>query len=377
MTDLWDIGALSRPPRTFPAPGFGEPGVRALFYEGLPWRGRPTRVFAWVGMPAVAPGARVPGVVLVHGGGGTAFAAWVRHWTAQGFAALAMDTCGCVAGGTHGNRPRHPDGGPPGWGGFDQMDEPVADQWMVHAVADVVLGHCLLRRRPEVDPDRVGLTGVSWGAILCGHVLGLDRRFRAAAQVYGCGFLDEAWPAGREGMTDRELRAWLDRYDPRHSLPRAEAPTLWIVGTDDIAFPVTAVARSARLTRGPHTLSFPLHYRHGHEEGWSRGEVDAFLASHMAGGPPLPERREQGIADGRLWARFRSARPVARAELLWTGDAGVWKDRAWTAAPADWDAEAGVASAPLPEGATQAHLNVIDAGGLVVSGEPVEPAAGG
>jgi hypothetical protein len=35
-------------------------------------------------------------MVLIHGGGGTAFADWVRLWTGRGYAAIAMDLCGCV-----------------------------------------------------------------------------------------------------------------------------------------------------------------------------------------------------------------------------------------------------------------------------------------
>ena len=83
-----------------------------------------TRVFAYYGLPKVAPGTKVPGMVLVHGGGGTAFDAWVRLWNSRGYAAIAMDTCGCVPIGSYGKWQRHAAGGPPGWGGFDQIDEP-------------------------------------------------------------------------------------------------------------------------------------------------------------------------------------------------------------------------------------------------------------
>src|SRR5438132_13066820 len=88
----WDIGALSHVPKVYEA-RTGEPGVRALYFESVTWRGKPSRVFAYYGAPA---GKKLPAMVLIHGGGGTAFAEWVRLWNKRGYAAIAMDTCGSV-----------------------------------------------------------------------------------------------------------------------------------------------------------------------------------------------------------------------------------------------------------------------------------------
>ena len=104
-------------PGRSPAKEFQAEGVKGLFFDGLPWKGKPTRVFAWVGVPKLEPGKKAPGIVLVHGGGGTAFEAWVRLWVGRGYAAIAMDTCGCVPKGTYGNWERHADGGPPAGAG--------------------------------------------------------------------------------------------------------------------------------------------------------------------------------------------------------------------------------------------------------------------
>jgi dienelactone hydrolase len=367
----WDLDQLSRQPASYPAPGFEEPGVEALFYEGLSWRGRGTRVFAWYGRPSAAD-KKVPAMVLVHGGGGTAFAAWVRHWTARGYAAIAMDTCGCTAGGTHGNRPRHALGGPPGWGGFDQLDEPIEDQWMYHAAASVMLARTLLSSRPEVDAGRVGLTGVSWGAVLTCIVAGVDPRFRLAAHIYGCGFLGETW-AERWKETGPERKArWLALWDPSAYLARAACPMLWVVGTDDIAFPIREVQKSYRLPRGPRTLVMPVHLKHGHEEGWAPREIGAFADGILKGGVPLARVTGQGVSKGRAWAAFEAACPVRKAELNFTRDSGPWRERRWETVAADLDAAAGRTSAPEPEGATQYYLNLFDDRGLLVSAEHVE-----
>ena len=59
-------------------------------------------------VPLAREVARLDGrAVLVHGGGGTAFDAWVRLWNDRGYAAIAMDLAGRGA-----DRKRLPDGGP-------------------------------------------------------------------------------------------------------------------------------------------------------------------------------------------------------------------------------------------------------------------------
>ena len=36
----------------------------------------------------------MPGIVLVHGGGGVPFASWVKMWNDRGYAAIAMSVTG-------------------------------------------------------------------------------------------------------------------------------------------------------------------------------------------------------------------------------------------------------------------------------------------
>ena len=86
------LGDLTAAPAVHPADGFAaEGGLRPLFFEGLPYRGKPTRVFAWYGAPGGGEGAgKRPAMVLVHGGGGTAFKEWVKRWNEHGFAAISI-----------------------------------------------------------------------------------------------------------------------------------------------------------------------------------------------------------------------------------------------------------------------------------------------
>ncbi len=181
---------LTHVPNVEPARDVPTEGLTAIYYEGLPYKGQPTQVFAYYGLPrkdeGTAKDGKVPGIVLVHGGGGTAFARWVKLWNDRGYAAIAMDLCGCVPVGSYGKWQRHARGGPPGWdASFEQIHEPLADQWQTHAVTAVARANSLLRSMPEVDADRVGLTGISWGAydiawwLALIHASSVQRRFMA------------------------------------------------------------------------------------------------------------------------------------------------------------------------------------------------------
>src|ERR1043165_6727457 len=91
----WDVDALSKAPKAADCEKPAPSAMRAVLYEGPAWKGNPTRVFAWIGLPKTEGPGKVPGMVLVHGGGGTAFADWAKLWTDRGYAAIAMDLCGC------------------------------------------------------------------------------------------------------------------------------------------------------------------------------------------------------------------------------------------------------------------------------------------
>jgi dienelactone hydrolase len=311
-------------------------------------------------------------MVLVHGGGGTAFAEWVRLWTARGYAAIAMDTCGAVPKGSYGKWQRHEQGGPPGWGGWDQIDWPQADQWTYHAVADAVLAHSLLRARPEVDAGRIGLTGISWGGYLACIIAGVDDRFQFAAPVYGCGFTDEHNFAGsvKKLGPDRGAR-WMRWWDPKHYLPRARMPMLWVTGSNDFAYTPNALQKSYRLPPAARTLCVRLRMPHGHNgPGEKPKEIHVFAESLVAGGTPLPHLTSQGRQGAQAWATFRSQARLLKAELNYTKDTGNWKDRKWENLPADL--KDGKISATLPEGARVYYFNVFDERDCAVSTEHEE-----
>lgn len=368
----WDMEALSGAPRVFADPNRGTEDVAAIFYEGVAWQGKPTRVFAYYGLPEIAAREKVPAMVLVHGGGGSAFVPWVRLWVGRGYAAISMDTCGCISGGGYQNHPRHEHGGPGGWGGFDQLDQPAEDQWTYHAVADVILGHSLIRSLPQVDAERTGVTGISWGGYLTCIVAGVDHRFKFAAPVYGCGFLGEnsAWLGTFEKMGQTKARKWLELWDPSQYLPAARVPMLWVTGTNDFAYPMDSLQKSYRLPQFPRTLCLRVRMPHAHGgPGENPEEIHAMANAMLKDAAPLARITDAGREGSNVWVTYKSRTPVVKAELNYTTDTGKWQDRNWQTIPAALDARADRASATLPQAVTVYYLNLIDDHNLVVSTE--------
>ena len=367
----WNIDFLSAVPHVEADPERSVEGVEAAFFEGAPWKGKPTRVFAYYGLPSTRPGEQVPAMVLVHGGGGSAFIPWVKLWVSRGYAAIAMDTCGCISGGGHGNHTRHADGGPAGWGGFNQVDEPAEDQWAFHAVSAVVRAHSLIRSFPQVDPARIGITGISWGGYLTCIAAGIDQRFAFAAPVYGCGFLREnsTWLGEFEKMQSGSAERWGLLWDPLVYLPQVKCPMLWVNGTNDFAFPMDSWQKSYRLPEGSRTLSLRVRMEHGHGgPGENPPEIHTLAEALFRGGSPLAKITRCTLESGVLTANFESRESITSAELCYTTDTCSWVDRHWQTLPAELDVPNRMASARLPAAATVCYLNLFDTQDRVVSG---------
>jgi dienelactone hydrolase len=365
---LWELNELSMAPVA--EWGATNGMVQELYYAGEPLNGKPTRVFAYLGRPADALDARHPAMVLVHGGGGKAFKEWAEHWAKRGYVALAMDLSG------NGPTGHLADGGP------DQSDQTkfrnfteseARDMWSYHAVAAVVRGHSLLRSLPEVDPDRVGLTGISWGGYLTCIVAGIDPRFKVAVPVYGCGFLGDnsVWKDKALAEMAPEARVrWLQLFDPRQYLGSVRCPMLFLNGTTDFAYPLDSYQKSYRLVpaRWRH-LSVVVNLPHGHI--WTFREVDVFVDSVLRETPPLA-RFEAPFATGEIMSANLDRRiPIKDAQLCYTTNTGPWQKRVWLTAPAQSDGRRISAELPatLP---LAAFLAVTDERGLRISSEHIE-----
>lgn len=353
----------------------GRPGeMQELYFDALPYEGERTRVFALVQLPKGASEKdRVPGIVLVHGGGGSAFQQWVELWVKRGYAAISI----AVEGQTDerivdadGRKvwARHSWAGPQRDGIYGDMSKPIEEQWMYHAVADTILANSLLRALPEVDESKVGLMGVSWGGVIASTVVGIDDRFAFAIPVYGCGHkFDSANQYGRAlGRSEWYRKVW----DPMVRLPRSSIPMFWMSWPEDKHFPMDAQAASYRAAQGPRMVSLIPGMKHGHAPAWLLGGSYAFADSAVWDGGPWAKQTQAGFSGVNYFVSFETMKTMESSVLVWTEDSGYMGNRTWIESPAELkqSGEQWVATAALPKSATAWFLN-LKSGKLVVSSE--------
>ncbi len=372
----WNVAEFKKVPASFPAPEIAVDGLRSVFLEGPHYEGKPTKFFAFYGIPKLSPGKKAPGIVLVHGGGGTAFAEWVKLWVSHGYAAIAIDHGGRLPLGQSNVWKPNPDGGPMLDPTEGQINLPLQDQWMYHAVGDTMLAYSFLASLPEVDSSRIGLMGISWGGVVSSTVAGLDDRAKFFILVYGCGFLSYDFHDGTMFLNSsypaEDLQKWQATWDPANYLAGAKAPMLWLTSSNDFAFTLNALQHSYRLAPAPKTLAVKLRMPHGHE-GPARDspEIFAFADSIAKRAEPLPEVARQGKSGNTAWVDVRSKSRISSATLCFTLNEGRWQNRVWQEIPARIEAARSRVEAEVPEDAKAYFFNVVDARGLAVSSEHV------
>ncbi len=313
----------------------GISGVCDLYYNSVTYNGARKRVFAYYSNPDILAGretnseASYPAVVCVHGGGGKAYANWVKIWAARGYAALAMDWRGYGA-----YAPAYPTDDDRLDGGFVEnekrktpyfvLNEDISKEWFFQAVGDVICAHSVLLSMPEVDASRTAITGISWGGILTTLVSGIDHRFKAAVPVYGCGYIYESnglvSASEQRGKPAALYERWFNDYDPSLYVKRSDIPMLFIVGTNDANFYLDQWQKTTELPAGKVDRSVRFEMTHGHPAGWAPEEIYKFVGESLGvvDGSTTPKFEDVVTTDTELRCRINGYVSGDRVYLLHT-----------------------------------------------------------
>jgi dienelactone hydrolase len=361
--------------------------IHSLTYEGEKYQDHETEIFAFYASPITLgvanPGSTFPGIVCIHGGGGTAFAEWVQLWAKRGYAAIAMDlngsrppepifdTQGLATGNGHrGVRVRLSKGGPAHGPleKFNSIGGDTSDDWPFHAAAGVIRAHTLLRSFPEVEAAHTAVTGISWGGYTTCLVASLDDRFKAAVPVYGCGFLHEGESVQKpsiDKLGDRKA-AWVKEYDPGSLLPRCHVPIFFVNGTNDVHYVLDSYMKSYAVVPGEKQMRIQVNMPHGHQPGWAPNEIGLFIDSKCRGGKALPVPSEPVIKGEHVEVICKTVTTLQSAAMNYTTDAGPRSKRKWITTPATISGDIVTASKP-PVAANTWFISITDERGAMVT----------
>ncbi len=358
----WDLNHLYKAPKMKWVKHEGQ--VYSLIYQGLPYKGKDTRVFAYYATPGSVSGItsldkNLPGVILIHGGNGHAEAGWAMSWAQHGYAAIAMDLFGCGP-----DKKPFPDSVP--------SNDYLNVDLNYHMVANVILAHSLMLGFEEVDPKRTGVTGVSIGGTLTCIAASLDKRFKAAAPVYGCGYLyeDSLFSEKLSQMEKSQRDAWVDSFDPSSYLSSLNIPILFVTGTNDQFYPLGVYAKTYGLVKGTHRLSIVPGRSHSLFVGGRFIEPYLFMDQFCKNGIPLASLDKPRIVNGKVIAGFNCKTRPTTALLHYTTDTGAFKDRKWKVANGTIHGSTITCKMP-PENTTAWLITLTDDRNAIVSSEVI------
>ncbi len=332
----WNFAELSKTPafRDSPFEDSKFEGLRDILVTGADVKGKKSEFFAYIGYPAgPVPKGGFPGIVLIHGGGGTAFSQYVKLWTIHGFAVIALDWYNC--------RPRTDSGETAE--GLKIPLEGGKRQDHVSNVANMVLAHSLLRTLENVNPDKTAFVGLSWGSWYGAMVAAVDPRFKGGIEIY-CG---DATPGTNGFINGRFLHA-------------AKVPMYWIAGTNDQNVTPKSLQMGFDECAKLENKSLVINLPHSHV-GFTFDACFRMADFFLKDGPSLPKLGNAVVNNRKISADIVfPGKGVTKAILCFTNDRDekISHKRVWKSIPAQFDAKA--VWAELPEGVYQCFLSAYD-----------------
>lgn len=251
---------------------------------------------------------------------------------------------------------------------------------MYHAVSDIILAHSLLASLPEIDAERIGITGISWGGILSSLVSGIDRRLKCAIPVYGAGYLYESkGHFGNHGNSSPEFIEKKKFWDPANQFVNGLVPTLWVNGDSDGHFSINITSHSYDVTSDHAFLTIHPSMRHGHYAGWNLDQVPEICT--------FADQILQGVLPGlgkiigqptgkKCKMKYESGTAILKATIYYLNEPLTYRHgegeehpqpRVWLSKPAKIKAKNKTIKIKIPKQCMTYYVNLEDERDLIIS----------
>lgn len=311
-----------------------------------------SNLFAVIAHP-VKPG-RYPGILVLHGGGGSAEVEQAARWAGQGYIAVALDEPGIA----------NPEKAPLSEGAWKKYpygqhrftaNPDITASTVFDGVVAGLQGLYLLKDQPDVIKDRVGIVGISWGGYLTTMLTGLvGARIHTSFSVFGSGFYDHGSSFLREldAMPPAEKTIWLQYLDAGRRISSVKTPYFLAGPTDDNFFYPPAVMATLQEMKGKVNHVFAPNANHkiplaggsinnhaSGRPGWLEMEQTWFDFYLKGIGKPFPQIEKAEVVSSkpdtvRVRFKVKSKLEVVDAQVWFSGTDQPWTKRTWKSTPA-------------------------------------------
>jgi cephalosporin-C deacetylase-like acetyl esterase len=202
-----------------------------------------------------APGV-YPGILMYHGGGGTAegLVNTLQTYAALGYVTMALDEPGIAS---IANSSPYSTGlwksVVPGEGPKLNVVGGIQNSTLYDAIIGSIEAFNLLSSQPNVDAQKMAVTGSSWGGYLTTFTAGLlGSRVKAAYSTWGCGFYETGsfWSNSIFQMPSHYKSDWLTYLDAGRRAKDITAPYFIEQATNDTYFWPEAVSATRNAITG-------------------------------------------------------------------------------------------------------------------------------
>jgi dienelactone hydrolase len=284
-------------------------------------------IFAFFSYPK--DGQKLPAFIWNQGGLGRASAGVTEVAARRGYAALCID---------------FPLPGYRSTGGYSintglELGDDPRQAPIYHGAVALLKAVSYLESRAEVDKDRIGMAGSSWGGFFTTLMAGIDPRLKVAGCMYGTGNLqlgnawwDGASQNGRNPPSPAERQRWAKTLDPAWRLATKKTPIAWFTGTNDEFYLMPCVMRTYDMAAGPKHLMLVPNWHHALPPRLNEDQVYAWLDAYLQPKLPFPQISPVAVQReaGRLIARWNFNGEGVTADLIASyGEAGNWRARYW------------------------------------------------
>lgn len=312
---------------------------------------------------------KFPGVLVIHGGSGNAASVKkvIEKFARRGYVAFGCDMAGfCNTGTTPYSS------GP--WKSKPAPDERprfniaggLQNSSLVDSEVAGIEAFNLLRSQPNVDADKMGITGYSWGGYSTTMLAGLlGSKVKAVYSYWGCGYYEKGsfWKDMIAKLPDTIREPWLTYFDAGRRAPKIKASYFIEAASNDTFFWPEAV--SATLQAIPKDKNHVWGPNVNHKEvSTSSMMQDLYFDYHLKGigsdfaGIEISKMKVKKDSTEKVTMQLKiPAGVTVQSVKLYYSEPGVkWQTRVWMPLNAEQNNER-TYSITIPAELVKKHVN--------------------